>query len=116
MTGDWETSVSPVSSFRAKREIFAIRGEEHMLSLYVPRTSPISSSVFLTASALSAPTGQLPLEGKADSTGIALSHKAFGHRPINKPPRIASYLRRVMTKHCMKIHAKSVSAIESAFP
>lgn len=27
-----------------------------------------------------------------------------------------SYVRRVMTKHCMKMHAKSDSAIESAFP
>ena len=34
----------------------------------------------------------------------------------NNPTRIASYLRRVMTKRCMKIHAKSNSAIESAFP
>ena len=37
---------------------------------------------------------------------LVLSYKAR-----NKPPRIASYLRRVMTKHCMKIHAKSDSAI-----
>ena len=38
------------------------------LSLRVPRASPISSSVFHAASALSAPTGHLPLEGKADDT------------------------------------------------
>ena len=31
---------------------------------HVPRTSPLFSSVFHTASALSAPTGHLPLEGK----------------------------------------------------
>ena len=31
----------------------------------------------------------------------------------NDLARIASYLRRVMTKHCVKIHAKSDSAIES---
>ena len=35
----------------------------------------------------------------------------FSCKARNKPPRIASYLRRVMTKHCMKIHAKSGSAI-----
>ena len=29
----------------------------------------------------------------------------------NNPTRIASYLRRVMTKRCMKIHVKSNSAI-----
>ena len=34
------------------------------LSLRVPRASPISSSVFHAVSALSAPTGHLPLEGK----------------------------------------------------
>ena len=47
---------------------------------HVPRTSPLSSSVFHTASALSAPTGHLPLEGKADDTGILSSDKAA------KPP------------------------------
>ncbi len=36
----------------------------------------------------------------------------FSCKARNKP----SYLRRVMTKHCMKIHANSDSAIESAFP
>ncbi len=56
---------TPVSSFRAKREIFVIRGEGLTLSPHVPRTSPLSSSVFHTAPALSAPSGHLPLEGKA---------------------------------------------------
>ena len=40
----------------------------------------------------------------------------FSCKTRNKPPRIASYLRRGMTKHCMKIHANSDSAIEAAFP
>ena len=40
----------------------------------------------------------------------------FSCKARNKPPRIASYVRRVMTKHGMKIHAKSDSAIASAFP
>ena len=43
-------------------------------------TSPLSTSVFHTACALSAPSGHLPLEGKADDTRIALAHTAFGHR------------------------------------
>lgn len=34
----------------------------------------------------------------------------------NKPLKIASYVRMVMTKHGMKTHAKSDSAILSAFP
>ena len=51
-------------SFRAKREIFIIRGEDSRCP-HVPRTSPLSSSVFHTACALSAPAGHLPLEGKA---------------------------------------------------
>ena len=54
-----------VSSFRVEREIFVIRGLRLTLSPPVPRTSPLSSSVFHTACALSAPTGHLPLEGKA---------------------------------------------------
>ena len=38
-------------------------------------TSPLSSSVFHTMSALSAPAGHLPLEGKADDTRIPSSKK-----------------------------------------
>ena len=34
----------------------------------------------------------------------------------NNLTRIASYLRKVMTKLCIKILVKSDSAIESAFP
>ena len=41
--------------------------------MHVPRTSPFSSSVFHTASALSAPSGHLPLEGKALSVVILFS-------------------------------------------
>ena len=41
---------------------------------------------------------------------------AFSCKARNNPTRIASYLRRVMTKRCMKMHVKSDSAIESAFP
>ena len=39
------------------------------LSLRVLYASPISSSVFHTVSTLSAPTGHLPLEGKAVCRG-----------------------------------------------
>ena len=45
-----------------------------MLSTHVPRISPFSSSVFHTASALSAPSGHLPLEGKALSVVILFPH------------------------------------------
>ena len=37
---------------------------------HMPHTSPLFSSLFHTASALSAPSGHLPLEGKADDTEI----------------------------------------------
>ena len=46
-----------------------------MLSTHVPRISPFSSSVFHTASALSAPSGHLPLEGKALCRGQRHSRK-----------------------------------------
>ena len=64
-----------VSSFRAKREIFVIRGLRLTLFPHVPRTSPLSSSVFHAACALSAPTGHLPLEGNA----IKLSKILIAH-------------------------------------
>ena len=41
---------------------------------HVPRTSPLSSAVFHTASALSAPTGHLPHAGKALSVVILFPH------------------------------------------
>ena len=40
----------------------------------------------------------------------------FSCKARNKPLRIASYVRRVMTKHGMKTYAKSDSTILSAFP
>ena len=43
---------------------------------------PVLPSVFHTASALSAPAGRLPPEGKTDDARIASSHKTFGHRLI----------------------------------
>ena len=43
----------PVSSFRAKREIFVIHGQGLTFSPYVPRTSLLSSSVFHAARTLS---------------------------------------------------------------
>ena len=77
---------TPVSSFRAKREIFVIRGQKLTLSIHVPRISPFSSSVFHTASALSAPSGHLPLEGKAlvRGGGILVSLPSpWGKRILN---------------------------------
>ena len=40
----------------------------------------------------------------------------FLYKARNHLTRIASYLRRMMTKLCIKIHMKFDSAIESAFP
>ena len=71
MTRRHQTLVSP---FRVEREIFVIRGLRLTLFPHVPRTSPLSSSVFHAACALSAPTGHLPLEGKALSVVILFPH------------------------------------------
>ena len=86
MTRRHQTLVSP---FRVEREIFVIRGLRLTLFPHVPRTSPLSSSVFHAACALSAPTGHLPLEGKADDTREACYQETFEYRPIYtaaKPP------------------------------
>ena len=63
-----------------------------MLSTHVPRISPFSSSVFHTASALSAPSGHLPLEGKALSVVILFPHmRVFALTMREKPhSRIAA--------------------------
>ena len=47
-------------------------------------TAPINAVfpiLFHTASTLSAPTGHLPLEGKADDTRKTCDQETFGHRP-----------------------------------
>lgn len=81
---DWWLRNSRLSHrhFERMREIFVIRSQEFSLSPHVPRTSLHASSVVHTASALSAPMGHLPLEGKAYDTGETCYHEAFGHRPI----------------------------------
>ena len=58
-----------------------------MFSLRVLRASPISSSVFHAVSALSAPTGHLPLEGKAvcRDSGILVSQPS----PLGKGDRVS---------------------------
>ena len=47
------------------------------------RAVPLSSSVFHTACALSAPSGHLPLEGKADDTRIPSSKKRQRSRHLH---------------------------------
>ena len=79
---------TPVSSFRAKREIFVIRGEELTLSPHVPRISSLFSSVFHTDCALSAPTGHLPLEGKAPIREYPLLKRRRTTLVIPSVPRI----------------------------
>ena len=64
-------------------QIVVIRGQGLALLPHVPRTSPLSSSVFHTACALSAPAGHLPLEGKADDTGETCAQETFEHRPVS---------------------------------
>ena len=44
---------------------------------------PSASSVFHAACALSAPSGHLPLEGKAGDTRKACDQQTFGHRPVS---------------------------------
>ena len=58
-------SISPACHPERSRETVVIRGQGLTLSPHVPRTSPLSSSVFHTAGALSAPSGHLPRKGNA---------------------------------------------------
>ena len=52
---------------------------------------------------------------EADSIVIGF-HSCFFYRARRQGARIASYLRRMSTTLCIKIHMKSDSVIESAFP
>ena len=61
LTSDWQLSLIVISS--KARNLF--HRDQGLTPPHVPRTSPLSSSVFHTACALSAPAGHLPLEEKA---------------------------------------------------
>ena len=63
---------------------FAVR--DSRFPPHMPRTSPLSSSVFHAACALSAPAGHLLLEGKADDTRIPSSKKAAKPPPYKPSP------------------------------
>ena len=71
------SSLFPSKSRRVNPAIpsaaFSMQIKYKRLSPHVPRTSPFFSSVFHAARTLSAPTGHLPLEGKA----IKLSGRTF---------------------------------------
>ena len=68
-----ETSGSRIVISNVTRNLCHSRLETHA-SPHVPRISPLSSSVFHTACALSAPAGHLPLEGKATIRGKRYPH------------------------------------------
>ena len=72
-------------SFRAKREIFAIRGQGLTLSPHVPRTSPLFSSVFHPARTLSgslrsppSPRGEGFIRRYSFSTYACIRFEAIG--------------------------------------
>ena len=68
-------SISPACHPERSRETVVIRGLGLALPTHMPRTSPLSSTVFHTACTLSAPTGHLPLEGKAIKLRKSLAMK-----------------------------------------
>ena len=78
-------------------QIVVIRGQG-LTPPHVLCTPPLSSSVFHTAGALSAPSGHLPLEGKADDTRETYYQETFGHRPIYSR-RFYIFMRRTSTPH-----------------
>ncbi len=71
-----------------------------------------SPTLFHTASTLSAPSGHLPLEGKACDMRIASAHKAFGHRQYLYFAALPYFMRRTTISHfSFLIRAKLSSAI-----
>ena len=82
---------------------FAVRDSRFPL---ICRAVPLSSSVFHTACALSAPAGHLPLEGKADDTGIPSSKKAAHHpcEPIRSPSTVIPSAAEGSLLHCRHMH------------
>ena len=98
---------TPASLFRAKREIFAIRGEGLTVSPYVPRTSLLSSSVFHTACALSASSGHLPLEGKDTIRDYPLLKRRRSRHPVRLPAPPYRHPERRETPYVRKTPART---------
>ena len=92
-------SISHACHFERSRENFVIRGQGLTLSPHVPRTSPLSSAVFHPACALSAPSGHLPLEGKADDTREVCHQETFGHRRYLYFAALLIFMRRTIISH-----------------
>ena len=68
---------------------------------HICRAVPLSSSVFHTACALSAPAGHLPLEGKADDTGIPSSKKRWHTTLVNlSAPQVPSSRAQPRDLYC----------------
>ena len=72
---------------------------------HVPRTFPLFSSVFHTASALSAPAGHLPLEGKAGKREYPLLKRRRTTLVIPSAPRIViPSAAEESLLHCRHMH------------
>ena len=72
----------------------------------MPRTSPLSSAVFHAACALSAPSGHLPLEGKAAIRESPLLKKVAHHpcEPIRSPSTVIPSAAEGSLLHCRHMH------------
>ena len=70
------------------------------------RAVPLSSSVFHAASALSAPSGHLPLEGKAAIRESPLLKKVAHHpcEPIRSPSTVIPSTAEGSLLHCRHMH------------
>ena len=86
--------------------IVAIRDLGLALPPHMSRTSPLSSSVFHTACALSAPAGHLPLEGKAAIRESPLLKKVAHHpcEPIRSPSTVIPSAAEGSLLHCRHMH------------
>ena len=96
-------SSAPSRGRGAKSLSFAVRDSRFPL---ICRAVPLSSSVFHTACALSAPAGHLPLEGKADDMRIPSSKKAAHHpcEPIRSPSTVIPSAAEGSLLHCRHMH------------
>ena len=85
--------------------IVVIRGQG-LTPPHMPRTSPLSSSVFHAACALSAPSGHLPLEGKAAIRESPLLKKVAHHpcEPIRSPSTVIPSAAEGSLLHCLHMH------------
>ena len=94
------------NDFLGNTDYIVVIRSQRLTPLHMPCTSPLSSSVFHAACALSAPAGHLPRRGKATIRESPLLKKVAHHpcEPIRSPSTVIPSAAEGSLLHCRHMH------------